>query len=383
MPSHPAELTLMPKSQTMAQPHIDWYGIYQKTINKAGYTSDSGQLTVIDELSRIDQALNSKAKLSEKKTLWPCLFKTRESSRTSLIKGLYLFGAVGRGKTFLMNLFCQHTTVAHRRIHFHHFMKAVHESLHTIEQQQNPLDTIAAEFAARYRLLCLDEFMVTDITDAMILYSLLKGLSDRGVVIITTTNTKPDDLYKDGLQRARFMPVIALLKERLVIHEITGKQDFRRLSLNHKQRFFYPLNQQSQQQLEHIAGDVSQGLNIERQGTIRVNHRNIAFIAKSQAMIWFSFAEICEGMRSQHDYIELAAIFPVIIISDIPILDQYKEEAARRFLLLIDELYDNRNHLILSAQTAIENIYQGQTIRFEFNRLKSRLYEMQSAQYGL
>lgn len=362
-----------------------WQAVYQQRIQLAGYQEDTAQLAIVEQFARIEKAMTVGVQrpTQNKKMLSRFLSKSKNTAnRPDVVKGLYLFGAVGRGKTFLMDMFCECIPFSVKRLHFHHFMKSVHDELKHIKEQENPLSLIAADFAAAYRILCLDEFMVTDITDAMLLYGLLKDLINHGVVIITTTNIAPDDLYKDGLQRARFLPAIDLIKTHLVIHEIAQGQDFRRLFLDRHPRFFSPLNAVTQAKLVQISTELSRGLKLKKNAMITINQREIPFVAKSQAVIWFTFADICEGYRSQMDYIELAKCFSVMIVSDIPLLDQYKEDAARRFLLLIDELYDRRIDLILSSAVPIENIYSGKKITFEFERLQSRLFEMQSKEYG-
>ncbi len=365
-----------------------WQDIYQNEIAKAGYQPDNEQLLIVAQFARIQSELmadNSSQGGEKKVGLLSRFFKTATASTDSLnnrANGLYVFGSVGRGKTFLMDMFCEHIPYTVKRLHFHHFMKEIHDELKAIKDQENPLTIIAKNFANHYRILCLDEFMVTDITDAMLLYGLLKSLTDNGVLLITTTNIAPDDLYKDGLQRARFLPAIDLIKSHCVIHKIADGQDFRRVCLERHQRFFSPLNTEIEQELWQITNELSEHLYLEKNGVIEINQREIPFVAKSQEVIWFKFADICEGYRSQMDYIELAKQFHVIIVSDIPVLDEYKEDAARRFLLLIDELYDKRIDLILSSELPIEEIYTGKKIVFEFDRLQSRLFEMQSKEYG-
>lgn len=366
-----------------------WQDIYHQQLAKAGYQPDSEQLLIVEQFARIQSEIaateNHTDKTSDKKSGLFSRFLKSTTDTDSLKKqanGLYLFGSVGRGKTFLMDMFCENIPYPVKRLHFHHFMKAIHDELKTIKDQENPLTIIAKNFSEKYRILCLDEFMVTDITDAMLLYGLLKSLTDNGVLLITTTNIAPDDLYKNGLQRARFLPAIDLIKSHCVLHEIADGQDFRRVCLERHQRFFSPLNAETEKELWQITDELSEHLYLEKDSVIEINQREIPFVAKSQEVIWFKFADICDGYRSQMDYIELAKQFHVLIVSDIPVLDEYKEDAARRFLLLIDELYDKRIDLILSSELPIEDIYTGKKITFEFDRLQSRLFEMQSKEYG-
>lgn len=367
----------------MKQQNIDWQKIYHDKLAVNGFTADVAQLAIIEEFARIEREMLQVAHHQETPTRgFFSRFLSKPDAKAPTVKGLYVFGTVGRGKTFLMDMFCENIPFSVKRLHFHHFMKSIHDDLKQIKDEQNPLTIIAADFAKDYRILCLDEFMVTDITDAMLLYGLLRELTDRGVVIITTTNIPPDDLYKNGLQRERFVPAIALIKAQLVIHEISAGLDFRRLCLTKHKRFFSPLNEETQQELETITQELSNHLQFERDTEITINGREIPFVAKSQEVIWFRFSDLCEGYRSQLDYIELAKLFPVMVVSDIPILDEYHEDAAKRFLLLIDELYDQRIALILSSAVPVSDIYTGKKITFEFDRLQSRLFEMQSESYA-
>ncbi|MGY0399302.1 MAG: cell division protein ZapE [Ostreibacterium sp.] len=364
----------------------DWQKIYQERITQAGYSPDRAQLAIIEDFSSIENSLSLSSGSSIKKSLRVFFFSrllAKKEIQSPSVKGLYLFGSVGRGKTFLMDLLCEYIPYSVKRLHFQHFMKEIHNALTHIKNQQNPLEIIAKDFAKQYRILCLDEFMVNDITDAMLLYGLLKSLIDNGVVIITTTNIPPDDLYKNGLQRERFLPAIALIKDKLVVHHIENGQDFRRACLAPQHpRFFHPLNEQSHEALVQITIELSEHLSLEKEDVININDRDITFIAKSAKVIWFSFDSLCEGYRSPLDYIELAKQFNVFIVSDIPVLDVFKEDAAKRFLLLVDELYDRRVDLILSSEVPIEAIYTGKKIAFEFERLQSRLFEMQNVNYG-
>lgn len=360
-----------------------WRQRYCAEIEAVGYHSDPAQLAVIDELARIEHQLSTiQPQDKPAKGLLSRFLGKRDQQSAHRVKGLYVYGTVGRGKTFLMDLFCQNVTAKVERLHFHHFMKRVHDELRAIKDQQDPLIIVAEQFASRCQILCLDEFMVTDITDAMLLYGLLKYLTDKGVVMITTSNIIPDDLYKNGLQRERFLPAIPLIKERLVVHEIAGGQDFRRLCLEQHEHFFHPLNKATRDELAQIFDELSENLTTERDGHIEINNRLIDFVARSEEVIWFDFAALCEGFRSQLDYIELAKQFPVFIVSNIPVLDALKEDAAKRFLLLVDELYDRRIDLVLSSEVPVEQIYTGKKIAFEFDRLQSRLFEMQSKDYG-
>lgn len=378
-----------------------WQQLYQRHIHAAGYEIDAAQCVIVDEFARIDTGLkstNHQAKTAVPTMLstivstmastwkhWLNLASTREPTGTTTYQescqGLYLYGAVGRGKTFLMDLFCEHASAPVYRVHFHYFMQEVHQRLRQLSVE-NPLTIIARDFSDQYRVLCLDEFMVNDITDAMLLYQLLDSLISQGVVIITTTNIAPDDLYRGGLQRERFLPAIALIKDTMVIHAIDNGQDYRRLSVAKSPRFFNTHETDSQAQLTAIAEQINHGLTVSHEGQIIIENRPITYQQQSAEMIWFDFSQLCEGPRSQHDYIALAKQFPVIFLTNIPVLDRDQEEAAKRFLLLIDVLYDQQILLFLSSAAPIEQIYQGKKLAFEFARLQSRLAEMQQATYS-
>lgn len=387
------EVLIMPENlnhdaQLLADKKTDWEKRYRAAIAERNYAFDPAQLPVMDEFARIDAGLSiaSTNHSKQQSGFFSRLFATKPSETTDRVKGLYLFGTVGRGKTFMTDLFVEQMVSEGylvKRMHFHHFMKYIHDTLRDIKGEENPLNIVAKDFAKQSKILVLDEFMVTDITDAMLLYGLLKALLDCGVVMLTTSNIVPDDLYKNGLQRERFFPAIELIKKEFVVHEIGHGQDFRRLSGLQRQRFFSPNNAQATNALLNAFDALSFNLPVDEQGVINVYQRDIQYVRKSDEVIWFDFAALCETNRSQLDYLKLAEQFGVFIISDIPVLDVYKEDAAKRFLLLVDELYDRRIGLLLSSAVPIESIYQGKRFAFEFARVQSRLFEMQNENYGL
>ena len=297
------------------------------------------------------------------------------------VRGLYLWGAVGRGKTWMMDQFFQHVNgVDKQRLHFHRFMKQTHDHLKSLRDQQNPLQLVAEQYAAGGRLLCLDEFFVADITDAMLLAGLLQHLFAQGVTLVTTSNLPPDDLYRDGLQRARFLPAIDLIKQHLEVFPMGDGTDYRLQYLDTLRLFYHPLSPTADHYLleafEHIAPEPG-----EAAGAVDIEGRLIATRRRGDGVIWFDFAELCEGPRSQNDYIELARLYHTVLLSNIPVLDSYRDNAARRFLSLVDEFYDRSVKLICSAAVPIEQIYQGEKLRFEYQRTLSRLHEMQSHEY--
>lgn len=359
----------------------DWIKIYQDAIHNIGYSECPAQLEVIAEFARIEADL--KARQNQTPTnngLLSRWFNKNEPAPT-LVKGLYCYGGVGRGKTFLMDLFQQNVEFSALRMHFHHFMKEIHARKNKIKQQDNPLTLIANDFAKDYQLICLDEFFVSDITDAMILYGLLKAFKDNGLVIVTTTNIEPDNLYKDGLQRARFIPAIEMIKADFKVLKIADGEDFRLRDNNLTERFVSPIDATTNAKLVKLAEYLAGEHLYNDDGVIEINHREIHYLARSRQVIWFDFNTLCNTARSTHDYIALAAQFEIIIVSNIPLLDEYHENAAKRFLFLIDELYDQRTILLLSSEVPAEEIYQGKRMTFEFERLKSRLHDMQREDY--
>jgi cell division protein ZapE len=295
--------------------------------------------------------------------------------------GLYLWGSVGRGKTFLMDLFAAslpHGVVLRR--HFHRFMGEVHDSLRALGERQSPLVEVAAGIAGRCRVLCLDEFLVNDIGDAMILANLLDALFERGVSLVTTSNTAPANLYKDGLQRARFLPAIALIEQHCHVVEMVSAHDWRLRALTQAPVYLTPPGAESHRALERIFASQASGA-IELDGMLRINGRDIPFHKRAETILWFQFAALCEGPRAVADYIALAKAGPAVIVANVPQFTIYSEDAAKRFVQLVDEFYDRRVKLVLSAAAPITELYDGERLRAEFGRTESRLIEMQSEEY--
>ncbi|MCW8889694.1 MAG: cell division protein ZapE, partial [Sedimenticola sp.] len=266
------------------------------------------------------------------------------------------------------------------RIHFHHFMRETHEALARYKGVKNPLEKVAEALAARTRILCLDEFIVTDIGDAMILAQLLKSLFERGVTLVTTSNTEPDNLYKNGLQRTSFLPAIALINQHTQVVKLDAGTDYRLRYLEQATVYHTPLDatvtDRLNEEFEHLAPEPG-----EVGGNITLYGREIPVKRKADDLIWFDFLSICGPPRSQADYLELARCYHTVMISDIPILDGHLDDAARRLVFLIDEFYDRGVKLIISAAALPHQLYQGERLAFEFERAVSRLQEMQSMEY--
>ena len=296
-------------------------------------------------------------------------------------RGIYLWGGVGRGKTRLMDLFYDSLDFPEReRDHFYVLMRTVHAELRGARDRERPLETVAERIAARARVVCLDEFFVSDIADAMILSGLLDGLFRRGVTIVATSNLPPRDLYKDGLQRARFLPAIEMIENRMDVLHLDGGTDYRLRSFERERTYFDSARADAQVQMRRLFHALATG-SPAGPATIEVAGRNIAALDRSPGLIWFGFRELCETPRSADDYLELAHRYHTIFLSDVPVFHADAEDAARRFLTLIDALYDRGVNVVVSAAAPPDRLYQGEKLRFEFTRAASRLMEMQSRQY--
>ncbi len=297
------------------------------------------------------------------------------------IQGIYLWGGVGRGKTYLMDLFFNGLPFLEKqRLHFHRFMYQVHQALYQYQGQKNPLKSIARQWASKIRILCFDEFYVSDIGDAMILAELLRELLAQEVVLVATSNVPPEGLYKNGLQRDRFLPAIDLLCQHTQVIAMSGSTDFRLRTLEQSQLYYWPLSDIADKSLLRSFEELSQS-----EGRcavmIEVLGRSIQSRYVSDGVLWCDFAELCGGPRSQNDYIELSRCYQTVIVSHIPQLSREQEDQARRFIHLVDEFYDRGVKLIISAAVDIPVLYQGQRLQFEFQRTQSRLLEMQSHHY--
>jgi cell division protein ZapE len=297
------------------------------------------------------------------------------------LRGLYLWGAVGRGKTMLMDQFVASLPEGIAlRVHFHRFMLDVHAGLRASGEVRDPLLRVAADVAARTRVLCLDEFMVTDIGDAMILDGLLGALFDHGVALVTTSNTAPRDLYKDGLQRERFLPAIGLLEAHCEVLELASPHDWRLRALTRAPVYLTPDDARAEAALARLFDELAQGP-VQENAVLPINDRSFRARRVCAQAAWFDFAALCDGPYGSADYIELARTWPAILISGLPQFTPFNEDAAQRFVHLIDELYDRRVKLAVTAQAPTVELYDGKRLRLEFARTTSRLIEMQSREY--
>jgi cell division protein ZapE len=300
--------------------------------------------------------------------------------REAPVKGLYLWGGVGRGKTWLMDLFYESLPFDQRlRVHFHRFMARVHAELRQRSQEADPLPEIARGWANQFRVLCFDEFFVSDIADAMLLAGILEALFEQGVTLVATSNMPPRDLYADGLQRARFLPAIDLIERHTDILAVGGDRDYRLRLLKRSELYAYPLNEAADRLMTESFERMSADCDLSR--VVRVNERDLLARRRGDGVIWFEFSELCERPRSTLDYIELARAFNTVLLSNVPVMTAETPDAARRFINLVDEFYDRNVKLLISAAAPIDGLYTGTRLDFEFDRTRSRLTEMQSVDY--
>ena len=336
------------------------------------WESDPAQLGALASLDRLWSELVERPRPS----LWQ-----RLRGRIEAPRGVYLFGRVGRGKTFLCDLFFEALPLAEkRRLHFHRFMQEVHAELRSLEGRADPLDEVAARIGAQTRVLVLDEFHIGDIGDAMILGNLLRALIANGVVLVTTSNTPPRDLYKDGLQRERFVPAIALIEAHCEVVELASDHDWRLRALKQAPVYHTPPDAAAERSMRAIFCRVAHGA-ASTDVELRINDRPIPARMEADGAVWFEFDALCEGPRGVADYIEIARAYHTILVSNVPQFTPLTEDAARRFIELVDEVYDRGVNLVLSAAAPIVELYDGERLRAEFARTESRLIEMQSEDY--
>lgn len=355
---------------------------YLAKLAENGYSADAAQLAAARRLQELYTELL--AFKVARRTAWRKML-----SRAAPPRGVYFWGGVGRGKSFLMDCFFAAVPYQRkRRVHFHAFMQQVHSRLNALKGGSDPLAKVADQIAAELRLLCFDEFHVSDIADAMILGRLLEALFARGVVIVMTSNYPPSRLYPDGLQRENFLPTIALIERQLDVVEVDAGIDYRQRSLERVETFRVPADAAAEQQLAATFAELAGGeggkegaLAGEGAGEIDILGRPIPFRRRAAGVIWFDFDALCGGPRSQNDYLELARRFPTVLLSGIPQMDARHSAEARRFTWLVDVFYDFRVKLIATAACEPEQLYVAGTHAGEFFRTASRLTEMRSREY--
>lgn len=350
---------------------------YDQLTGSGRFTADAAQREAVSALDQLWRALLS----PENRSAGLRGFLGRVSARkASELKGVYLWGSVGRGKTWLMDLFYESLPIeTKRRVHFHRFMQRVHRELIQLGQVSDPMPRIARKWSRGTRLLCLDEFFVSDIADAMLLSGLLGALFERGVTLVTTSNFPPDDLYRDGLQRTKFLPAIERLKNHCEVIHVGGDTDYRLRILKRSETYHQPLDAAAESVLQDNYERIACGSELDP--VLDINGRELHARKRSDGVAWFDFAELCEGPRGAADYIELARAFNTILISNVPVMTERDSDAARRFITLVDEFYDRNVKLLVSAEAPIDELYTGDRLAFEFQRTRSRLTEMQSHEY--
>jgi cell division protein ZapE len=314
---------------------------------------------------------------------WRRSFGRLHGKASGPTRGIYLWGSVGRGKTLLMDLFFNCLPFEDKlRQHFHRFMASVHGGLKEARDRANPLELVAERLAERTRIICFDEFAVTDIADAMILGNLFTALFGRGVTLAATSNIHPQDLYRDGLQRAHFLPAIRLIQKHTEVLHVDGNRDYRLRVLQRADVYQFPAGERADARLlEYFGAIAPDEADVHTDGRLDVLGRPIEYRRNADGVIWFDFDQICDGPRSQDDYIELSRCYQTVLLSNVPQLDALLENQARRFIALIDEFYDRRVKLILSAAVPLDELYRGTRLLHDFQRARSRLQEMQSYDY--
>lgn len=346
---------------------------YEHALVQRGFGSDEAQLRAVERLQHAyDDWVAYKAQRSNR--------IKRLISRPEVPRGLYMWGGVGRGKSFLMDSFYSVVPVVRKtRVHFHEFMRDVHRQLDNLKGVSDPLNEVARRIARKYRLICFDEFHVSDIADAMILYNLLGALFENGVSFVMTSNYAPDTLYPDGLHRDRILPAIALLKERMDVLNVDAGTDYRKRALQQVEVYHTPLGAAADRDLRKAFAKLAE--TADEDPRVHIEAREIRALRRAGGAIWFDFATLCGGPRSQNDYLEIASRFHTVILSDVPQMSAAMSSEARRFTWLIDVFYDNKIKLLMSAAVEPEHLYTEGMLANEFHRTVSRIIEMQSIEY--
>jgi cell division protein ZapE len=363
--------------------------LYAQQLSERGFRPDPVQAAVVDRLDGLRQRLISTTE-SDNSIVRRWFGALGSKSPAEPVRGIYLWGGVGRGKTWMMDLFYQSLPFPQRRRrHFHRFMHDVHAELKALHEREAPLEVVAEHIAKDTRVLCFDEFFVSDIADAMILGGLFAALFKRGVTLVATSNVEPRNLYKDGLQRQRFLPTIDLLQQHVDVIAVDGTTDYRLRQLTQAGTYLPSDASDTMQRLRELFDELADQSGLPWPGqspvdpasSIEIEGRHIPVIRERGGVVWFDFMALCSGPRSQEDYIEIARNYQSVIVSDIPVLDSFHEDEARRFIALVDEMYDRNVNLIVSAAAPPVDLYRGERLTFQFERTASRLIEMQSEEY--
>ncbi|AWV86039.1 cell division protein ZapE [Acinetobacter radioresistens] len=346
---------------------------YSQALSSGQFLPDEAQAQAVQELDRVWHELIHRYKASKK--------AFRRFRRQTAPRGVYMWGGVGRGKTWLMDQFFESIPFRRKlRMHFHHFMQHVHRELNKLSGQRNPLDLVADQIYKDAVIICFDEFFVSNVTDAMILSDLFQKLFQRGITLVATSNIAPDGLYKNGIHRDRFLPTIEMVKKNCVVLNVDAGVDYRLRVLKQAQLFKAPLSHEAQQWIAQRFSALTQ-TQVQSQESIIINNRIVETIGHTEDVLWCEFSELCLKPRSPSDFIEIANIYNTVLVSNVPHLTDQINDATRRFIYLVDEFYDRGVKLLLTSQDDIINIYQGEKLAFEIERTRSRLLEMQSDEY--
>lgn len=356
---------------------------YQEDLKRSDFNYDPAQEEAVMALQDLFDRLVARTNNPPKADKSLFGFLKKKKPEINVETGLYFWGGVGRGKTYLMDTFFECLPMERKlRLHFHRFMQMVHQELRKLKDTKNPLEIVAKQISDKAEVLCFDEFFVTDITDAMILAGLLEHLFLNGTALVATSNIEPDGLYKNGLQRARFLPAIDLVNKHTRVMNVDGGVDYRLRTLKQAKLYHFPLGQEATDALEERFNSLTPNKNLVKEGgSVEIEGRDIPLHKSYEDLAWFTIKALCDGPRSQVDYIEIAKLYSTIIISDLPQFDAARDDMARRFINLIDEFYDRHVKVIISADVAIPDIYTGTRLAFEYDRTVSRLLEMQSEEY--
>ncbi|MFH7347665.1 AFG1 family ATPase [Acinetobacter variabilis] len=346
---------------------------YAQALSSGQFMPDDAQAMAVHELNRTWLELIQRFKASKK--------AFRRFRRQTSPKGVYMWGGVGRGKTWLMDQFYESIPFRRKtRMHFHHFMQHVHRELNKLSGQRNPLDLVADQIYKDAVVICFDEFFVSNVTDAMILSDLFQKLFERGITLVATSNIAPDGLYKNGIHRDRFLPTIEMVKKNCVILNVDAGVDYRLRVLKQAQLFKYPLTHDNKNWLAHRYTALTQ-TQTSSQESIIINNRIVETVAHTEDVLWCEFSELCLKPRSPADFIEIANIYNTVLVSNVPHLTDFLNDATRRFIYLVDEFYDRGVKLLLTSEDNIIDLYKGERLAFEIERTRSRLLEMQSDEY--
>lgn len=346
---------------------------YAQALASGQFLPDQEQAQAVHELDRVWQELIQRFKASKK--------AFRRFRRQTAPKGVYMWGGVGRGKTWLMDQFYESVPFRRKtRMHFHHFMQYVHRELNKLSGQRNPLELVADQIYKEAVVICFDEFFVSNVTDAMILSDLFQKLFTRGITLVATSNIAPDGLYKNGIHRDRFIPTIEMVKKNCVILNVDAGVDYRLRVLKQAQLFKSPLTHEHKLWMAQRFTALTQ-TQVQSQEPILINNRIVETIGHTEDVLWCEYSELCLKPRSPADFIEIANIYNTVLVSNVPHLTDYLSEGTRRFIYLVDEFYDRGVKLLLTSEDSIIDIYQGEKLAFEIERTRSRLLEMQSDDY--